>query len=597
MADPPWLPGCIDNVNKLPGGKLCSVQHCEDSATYWHAVCNCQPPFQNGCTGTPPPPGCCSYTATSPIYVIGPDPCYCCCGCFANDTLVAVDATERKEIKEFVVGDLVYVAMDPDLSTWDQLPVVFSSGTGPESTGDMIQVRFGDPEAPEKIVSNRAQLFLVKGNKLKRASKLVPKHDWLARPDGSFAEVLDLTTGKFKGGLHQISTSETLTTKWEGHLLNANGVVCGDYSLQITDLETAAPEMLVEGHADLPEFGTREYAEMHAHLFADTLKAHPAGADYSDDHAANFRPLADLPRPKPPQDGTAFVTDEQAQDILRNAPRQPPHSGAGRDILNYLFKIYRGFYPTITFYLDDANELPNAHSSREYGTDFVVVNGGLIRTNAIQYESLAMVIAHQIGVLMGGDPKDEQGFTCRGQADYGTILAVFPYVWFGIYSFPMVKPAIDQVTNFFSFIDPDHRGGVPGNTCNDISIDCRLETLAAASLLKPLPHCAGGPLTPTLAVTGAVAAEDGLAVTVSFNEAVDVEMAESVGAYAFAPLVAATKATVAADALSATVEAAFDPDTNYMVTVQDVTSAEGDPLIPDKSSATFKTPPPVGTTH
>lgn len=596
MADPWWLPGCLDNLSKIPNAKLCSQNHCDDSQNYWHAVCNCQAPYQNGCQT--PTPNCCSYSATSPIYVIGPDPCYCCCGCLANDTLVAVDQGDAKAIKEFVVGDMVYVAMDAELKTWSQLPVRFSAGTGPESSSDMIQVRFGDEDAPEKVVASRNQLFMVEGFKLKRASRLVPKHDKLVRPDGTTAMVHDLTSGRFSGGVHQISTSPKIAIDWSGHLMVANGVVCGDYSLQLTDLDSANPDMLVEGHADLPEFGTRLYAERHAHLFADTLRAHASGADYADeDHAEGFAPLKALP-PIPTKDAHAFVSDEQAQDIQKNAPSQPPHSGAGRDILNYLFKIYRGFYPTITFYLDDANELPNAYSTREYGQQFVIINGGLIRTDVVQYEALAFIIAHQISVLQGGDPKDREDFTCRGQADYNSILAVFPYVWFGIYSYPMVQPAIAQVTAFFDFIDPAHRGGLLGNKCNDIAIDCRLEALAAASVVKTLPECAGGPPPATLEVTGATPGEDGKTVTIGFSEAVDVATAELVGAYAFWPLTAADSVTVATDALSATVTADFPPDTEYKVTVEDVLSADGNPLIPSKSSATFKTPattPPVET--
>jgi hypothetical protein len=593
--DPWWLQPCKDNIAKIPGAVMCSQDHCTDAQNYSHMICNCQAPYSNGCPD-PPTPTCCSYTATSPVFVAGTPPCYCCCGCLANDTLVAVDSSERKAIQEFVVGDMVYVAMDPELQTWNQIPVQFSAGTGPESVTDMIQIRFGGlgDEVLESIIATRTQLFMVEGNKLKRASRLVPQHDRLMRSDGSLVDVVDLTTGRFKGGVHAIATSVLQATQWAGHLMVYNGIVGGDYALQVTDLELANPDLLVEGHADLPEFGTRAYAERYSHLFANTLRAHASGAEYSEAHADNFEPFEASVRPRPAEDGTAFLSNAQAEDILHNAPRQPPYSGAGKDILNYLFRMFRGFYPDVTFYLDDANELPNAYATREYGSSFVIVNGGLIRTDAIQYESLAFVIAHQICVLRGGEPKDENGYTCRAQADYVALTATFPYVWFGIYSYPMMQPAIDQITKLYGYIDEKNRAGVPGNTCNLIAIDCRLETMAAGATVGPIPQCAGGAPPPTLAVTGAKAAEDGLSVTVTFNEAVDPATAESPGAFAFAPLTPATQVTVAEDALSATVEAAFEPDTDYVVTVQDVLSANGNPLIPSKSIAKFKTPPPVG---
>jgi hypothetical protein len=589
MADPWWLPGCKDNVAKIPGGVLCSDQHCTEAQTYYHAVCYCTPPYSNGCP-QPPTPNCCSYTATSPVLVLGPQPCYCCCGCFANDTLIAVDNTEKKKIQEILVGDMVLVAMDGSLKEWAQLPVEFSSGTGAESNSPMIQIRFGDEANPESIIATRNQLFLTPGQKLKRASKLVPELDQLVRPDGSSAKVLDLTAGTFKTGVHQISTSSRPTTNMDGHLIIANGVVCGDYSLQLTDLDQANPAMMVKDHHALPEFGTKAYAKRHAHLFANALKAHPTSRVYKPVANNAFEPFELATPIEVPQDATSFITAVQAHDIENNAPSQPIYSGAGKDIVNYLFKLYKGFYPNVSFYLDDANELPNAYSFFKYGVPFVVVNGGLIRTNAVQYESLAFIIGHQLGVLYGGDPRGQDGYTCRGQADYAAILAIFPYVWFGIYAVPLIQPTIDQITKLFGFIDPAHRSGKPGDTCDFISIDCRLSAMNAAANTRVLPECAGGPPTPTLEVTSATPAEDGASVTVAFNEAVDVETAGNPGNYEFAPLVGAKSATVSDDALSVVVVAAFASDTEYEVRVEDVLSSDGHPLVPGKNRAVFRTP-------
>jgi hypothetical protein len=83
-------------------------------------------------------------------------------------------------------------------------------------------------------------------------------------------------------------------------------------------------------------------------------------------------------------------------------------------------------------------------------------------------------------------------------------------------------------------------------------------------------------------------------VTVTFNEKVDVATAELPGNYSISPLAPTTKAKAAADGLSVTVSADFLPDTYYLVKVEDVLSATGHPLIDDKSTAAFRTPPPVG---
>lgn len=588
MADPWWLPGCIENLKKIPGAKLCTENHCLQTQNYWHKVCNCEDPYPNGCTN--PTPNCCSYSATSPIIVFGPENCYCCCGCFANGTQIAVDKTETKPVQEFLVGDMVLVAKNIELSQWEQLPVEFSSGTGPESTSSMIQVRFGDESNPETIIVTREQLFLLPEQKLKRASRLVPGQDEVTRPDGTTAPILDLTAGTFTTGVHQIATSASTTTNPDGHLLVANGLVCGDYSLQVTNLDEAQSGLMVKGHADLPEFGTRAYAQRYAHLFSDSVKAHPASRVFKPTKNGGFEPFEVIAPIDIPDTATSFVTAVQAMDIEKNAPRSPPYSGAGKDIANYLFKLFKGFYPQVSFYLDEANEVPNANSFIQYGVPFVIVNGGLIRTYAVQYESLAFIIAHQLAVLYGGDPKDKDGYTCRGQADYAAFLAVFPYVWFGIYAAPMMQPAIDQITTLFDFIDPDHRGGMPGNTCDMISIECRLEAMKAATNTMNLPECAGGPPTPTLEVTGAIAGEDGNTVTIGFNEAVDVATASAPGNYEFTPLTGATAADVSEDKLSVTVTAEFTPETDYQVRVKDVLSADGHPLVPLKSRAKFTTP-------
>jgi hypothetical protein len=591
MADPPWLPGCLRNLAKIPGGVLCPQNHCDDSQTYLHAVCYCKEPYLNGCT-PPAPNNCCSYNAESPIIIFGnPTSCYCCCGCFANDTQIAVDKTSTKPIQEILVGDMVLVAMNGDLTVWEQLPVAFSSGTGPESSSSMIRVRFGDEAKPESVIATREQLFLLPGKKLKRTSRLVPGEDSLLRPDGSLAPVLDLTAGVFKTGVHQLATSTMTTTNMDGHLLIANGVVGGDYALQITDLDAAAPQLMVAGHADLPEFGTKAYGERNAHLFADALKAHPTSRVYRPAAGGGFEPYElKAPMVVPDDNTTSFVTKQQAEDIMNKSPPLPLYSGAGKDITNYLFKLFKGFYPQVSFYLDEAQDLPNAYSFFQYGVPFVVVNGGLIRTVQVQYESLAFIIAHQLGVLYGGEPKGEDGFTCRGQADYVALLAVFQYVWFGLYAMPMMQPAIDQITKLFGLIEPGNRGGKLGNTCNLISIDCRLSAMKAATNTQPLPECAGGPPTATLAVTGAVAGDGGNTVTISFNQAVDVETADDTGNYEFSPLTGATAAAVSGDGKAVTVTAAFTPDTEYVVRVVGVTTADGHPIIPSQSRATFTTP-------
>lgn len=618
MADPWWLPGCLANMqtagycNSVDSCRklLCTEQHCTDSQNYWHRVCNCDPPYQNGCTPTKTP-NCCSYTAESPIYVIGSPSCYCCCGCFAHDTPVAygfdpATGLQNKAIADFAVGDPVYVADGPDLKNWSTRTVQFSSGTGPGGMNTLLKIDFQAEDGPEaSLYANRAQLFLMPDGKLKRAGRLVPGDDHLVLFDGTPVRVLGVTVGRYKKGVHHIATSREPARSMAGHLIVAEGVVSGDYALQVAHLDEIAPELMVEGHAELPEVGTPEYARAYAHLAMDDFSVH-----YSEERAVAARsvdPDDDEGRPREdwsvfepfgvrgpvhiPAHAQHFVTEQQAEDIRRNAPAYPPTSSVGMPILNYLFKQFQGFYPQVTFYMDVDNPLPNAYSFNEYGKTFVVVTAQLARTVVMQYEGLAVAIAHELGHLYGGDPVDRFGYSCTGVADYAAVAGIIPYVWMGSRADAIVQPGIEQVKKLFDYIDPQHRGGRPGNTCNYISIDCRIKSLeAGAALVIPLPSCAGGPPDPTLTVVGATAGEteDGTYVDVEFSAPVDPATAAVVSAYMFQPTTQATAAAmVEGEPARVRVTAGFEPGVEYGVWVYDVLSADGHPLIPGQNSAYF----------
>jgi hypothetical protein len=150
-------------------------------------------------------------------------------GYFAYDTLIAVDATQRKPVQDFLVGDAVWVAT---FGVWEPAPVEFSSGSDGGSK-EMIMVRFGDVAAPDTLIVSRDQLFLLPDTRLKEAATLVPGTDSLLRPDGTPAPVLEVEIGEYSRGVHAIATSPEPTTDLPRHLIEANGVVCGDYSLRV----------------------------------------------------------------------------------------------------------------------------------------------------------------------------------------------------------------------------------------------------------------------------------------------------------------------------------------------------------------------------
>jgi len=167
-----------------------------------------------------------------------------------------VTLPDRKTAKLETVrnGDLVLVATwSKGALTWRPRTVYFSQGLGPVPKGERgAQVIFLTTERGELVIS-RSQLFLMPSGKLKAASKLTPK-DQLVDEAGHPVAIRRVTIAQFQGGLHHISVEVDKAAPYEGHLLIWNGIVCGDYHLQLhgSDLEKLG---LLEKAATAPEIG------------------------------------------------------------------------------------------------------------------------------------------------------------------------------------------------------------------------------------------------------------------------------------------------------------------------------------------------------
>jgi hypothetical protein len=588
--EPWWLPPCRDAI-KAMGATMCDEVHCTEAEQQNHNICYCNYPWLDGCKKLGHgDPSCCSYDATSPVYVSGPNPCYCCCGCFANETNVATtSATETKEIAEFVVGDPVWVAMDAGLNEWAEVPVAFSAGTGRTAgVNSLIRIRYGSTGRPEIVYANRDQLFMLVDHKLKRAVKLVPGVDEIIRPDGSGAPVLDMASGKYHKGVHHISTTTDPGKGVAGHLIIANGLVGGDYALQLQHLELTDPGVLVEGHAELPDFGTEEYAARYTQLTADAHGAAAEGRDATE-VTPGFVPFGAAEPVR--EDARSFVTQQQAEDIQKNGKAHPAYTGSATAMLDYLFSLFSGFNPSVMFRVDHGNELPNAYAFREFDVPFVVINGGLARQDGLSLEGLALIIGQALGHLYGGEPLNDEGYSCTGVADFAATAAMLPEAFFGARSWPIVQAGLKQVRDLFDLIDIAHRDGRPGDTCTYISIECRLSAMEAGANSAPLPECAGGAPTATLEVVGAepLPAGEGPGVAVTFNEAVDPETV-TVAAFDFEPPEPATKATLDPGGRIVAIAAALKAGRKYKVTAITVKSASGRGIVEGAASATFTMP-------
>lgn len=510
---------CLANAQKInPKAVLCDDWICSspEEESQLDKFCHCQPPF--------PVQNPCPYGANSPSPVYqGGKVCYCCCSCFAWETPIAVPTSVSKSgfktIQTFEVNDTVYAAGSG--LNWEEKTVEYSSGVSPNKDHGKtaLTIYYDMGGTTSSLVVTPDHVFMLSDGSLKRAEFLDITKDELLTADGNPVHILAKELGGWFGGLHHIGTTNTVAESVEGHLLNSKGIVTGDWALQISNLVPS------EYDENTPRFGTKAYVENMGGLEGDIFHVKVPGFDIDSVRPEDFKPYR-LDSGNIPESASHFITKQQSIDIYENATQAPISSTSGKDIVHYLFKVFGAFYPDIQFRLLWDELLPNAHSWYELDVKFVVINGGLVRTEGVGFNELAVVIAHEIGHLIGGAPY-EPGSTscsCEGQADYAATSAILNGVFFPNLFLDIVIPGLDGVKTFFNYIDPAHKNGAPGNTCNYISIDCRLAAMEAGLSHKALPECAGGPKVDYLKIVsakGTMTAKKTASIVVEYDQAVD----------------------------------------------------------------------------
>jgi hypothetical protein len=588
--------GCKKNLEKIqkkkPNARFCNDTHCvQDMADLLHDTCYCKGDYY-----LDP----CPFNADSLILSYdeqGPKGiCYCCCSCFATGTPIAVNEQEFKAIEQFRVGDLVNVA-DKDLK-WYQKAVKFSQGTGGiTSSSHMMMVVFKKGNKEDFLLVSGNQLFFMPDRTLKRADKLVPEIDSLLLADGSEAPVTKLQSGVFEGGLHHIATSLETATDVDGHLISAKGVVCGDYALQVSHMHRGQDSAALDSNDmkeidDLPTFGTVEYANKYTHLNANTYSTFKTHHEEAYDAAfnadmgipASFKVLGLDQLPQIEKNAQLFITTEQAEDISRKTTRAPTHSNVGKDMAYYIFRLFKGFYPQVEFVLEMEDDSPNAYAYKKHGKPFVIVNGGLIRTDIVDFDLLLLIIACNVGSLFGGAPYNKARYSTRGKADYISTAKILKEVLYGSLLEDVACSALDGVKEFFDLINPEHR------SIGEIPIDCRMEALWAGLMSLPLPECAGGPKKPFLEVIKAEASIEGKKqiVTISFNARVKETTAKNAENYELSLGGKIISAKVDKDNSKVRLVVKIKPNTDYKLSVYNVLSENDQTLVSTKRYAEFK---------
>ncbi len=155
---------------------------------------------------------------------------------FANDTPIAMPAG-TKAIVDFEIGDSALggsMSIDPARvqMVWAPAVVTFSQGTPGGGSGHIMAFIECGSESTMNIVCTMDSLFITTGGEVVRAKTLIPGVSMLLGADGSPVPLNSVTIAMYAGGIHHIGLGEQ-SMSTNGHLLNAGGVVVGDFYLQI----------------------------------------------------------------------------------------------------------------------------------------------------------------------------------------------------------------------------------------------------------------------------------------------------------------------------------------------------------------------------
>lgn len=127
---------------------------------------------------------------------------------------------------------------------------------------------------PNYLLVTGNQPFLMKDGSLKQAGKLVPGKDVLVRANGNATPIISLDAVMYEKGVHHIATSTEKATSLDEHLLLANGVVMGDYAVQISMSDQNSP--IEDKYRNDPALGTEAYNEANTHLLTTAAGARVA---------------------------------------------------------------------------------------------------------------------------------------------------------------------------------------------------------------------------------------------------------------------------------------------------------------------------------
>jgi len=307
--------------------------------------------------------------------------------------------------------------------------------------------------------------------------------DKLRRADGGEAVVLGPVTKTMAVGVHSIELGPFDGSNLDGHLLNSNGVVTADFSVQrVFGGGTFRDEGVIDEAALDPATllaGSEEYLAKYAvtqdlldEVSAAGIRLHPAAL-------APPRPLITIP-----EHARAFLSDDQAEDVRNRAPRFASSNTARITAAERLIEMARPECRDVVMLIDWHNRDPNAYAWTLLRQRFVVITGGLLRVKALSDAGLALIIGHILAYRAEVE--------CVGEADAAAINVGLRSMW-PQSVFPLIaQRAFEGISKLFSFVEMKHAVEDSEDRCGQPSLECRKNVYIAALAMQPLPECAGG---------------------------------------------------------------------------------------------------------
>jgi hypothetical protein len=555
---------CLLNVSKEIPPRYCEHPYCEDQQARVNKYCK-----HAGLNADIPVP-----------QVDDKGDCWCCCSCFAYYTQIGVKRKGKTKFQFKMIQDIVknekVIATNAAVDKWEEKEVTDVSGIAPEVEVDfMYYSRFiTDKEVVVQLITTADHLFLQPDGKLMPMQDLRPG-DKVRTADGGEATVQMTANGQYSGGVRHISLGAYKKgDPLDGHLINSEGVITADFSVQVAHYSGNLDQKLyaknrneppVGSSAHLAKYGQGEYLE-----FINDPSRWPRF----------FTPLLES-LINVPISALSYFAADQAADIEEAEGPQDPGNSAPLAKIRYLFTVYSAWFKDVYFIIDWKNEVPNAWYFMDYQQRYIVVSGGLVRLSNLNRDGMAVILSHLVA--------QNKGIGCSAEADYEGVLLYLRQIWNNDLFFKVAEAGIKQVNAVFDMIKTEHQHEDPDNICARPSIDCRREALHAGLVMDELPQCAMP--KPDFAVIAAKANKELTEVTVDFNRDLNEASATFTDNYVLTPEATITDAVLKKKKQNQVVlkTEGLLPDSTYELSVMNVVSAGGYPLAPDSNKVSFST--------